>query len=304
MIITQGDLKPDFVAVIADADGPLDLTLATDVEVVGRIDGTIVVDHNKTDGVTVYPDGRVVMTWGPTDTTTVGQMLVEVIVHWPDGPQTIDIDEAVEVRAPRRLELVSVDELVDHMSGITLTETQREAAARILRGSIRGLERRLNRKFRPTATTETVVGDVTGWAPLQNSPVISIDTIDGQPLAAVPTYATDVWAVSSLTGLYQGSYSLYDHTPNGVFVGQFTRRTVGYTGGFGLDLDELADVRLAIMEKCAGVMTNRHDDTMSVKELQTRDDSTNARIGRKLESVEWSEEDLIPFLTLKRRVVV
>lgn len=285
MLIYQGNLKPELVVTLTDydeineVDVPLALETATNVEVIGRIAGEIVVDHDLSDGVTVTNAGLVTMEWAVGDTADLGVMTIEVLITWPDGPQSVMLDETVEVRAlPVTNALVSIDDLIEHMSGITLTDAQREAGRRIVAGCIRGLERKLYRKFRVGQTTETVTGDEIGWAPLHNTPVTGLVSIDG--VTPVPSW--------------------YAVTPNGVWVGRGMTAVVVYTGGYANDLDELADVRLAILEKCAGVMTTRHDDTLSVKELETRDDVETARKA----AATWSEDDIEPFMRLKRRVVV
>jgi hypothetical protein len=283
--IYAGNTKPELVVTLTqrdeddDVDVPLALSTATNVEVIGRINGEIVVDHDLSDGVTVNDDGQITMEWEPGDTDELGVLTLEVLITWPDGPQTVMLDETVEIRAVPQTALVSLDELIDHMSGVTLTERQRQAGQRVIDGCVRGLERRLHRRFRAGTYTETVVGDEIGWAPLAASPVLSVTSVDGM---AMPS-------------LYP-----WQATPNGIWVGVGIRATVVYEAGYATDFDEYADVKLAVLEKCAGVMTVRHDDTLSVKELDTGDDVEAAtRV-----AATWSDDDIWPFMGLKRRVVV
>ena len=285
MLIYQGNIKPELVVTLTQrdeddlADVPLPLDTATNVEVIGRIDGEIVVDHDLADGVTVNASGEITMEWAPTDTDQLGVMVLEVLITWPDGPQSVVLDETVEIKPVPTSALASLDDVLEHMSGINLTEAQRKAGQRILAGCIRGLERRLARRFRGGTHTETVVGDEIGWAPLSASPVISVTSVDG---VVMPT-------------LYP-----WQATPNGIWVGVGIRATVVYEAGYSADFDEYADVKLAVLEKVSGVMTVRHDDTLSVKELDTGDDVEAATRA----AATWSDEDIWPFMRLKRRVVV
>jgi hypothetical protein len=282
VLLYQGNLQPEFTTVLTDEDGlPLDLSTATGVEVIGRIDGEIVVDHDLVDaGVVVDNAGNLTLIWSGSDTAALGLMTLEVLITWPDGPQTIVLDEYVEVAAPGPAALVTIEDLINHMSGISLTPAQRTAGEVIVAGCIRGLERKLYRRFVVGQTTAVVSGDELGWAPLENTPVRTLVSVDG---------STDPDVLAA-----------YMLSPNGIWVGIGPSVTVVYTGGYATDVEEYADVRLAILEKCAGVMTTRHDDTLSVKELDTRDDVETARKA----AATWSDEDIEPFSRLRRRVVV
>lgn len=77
---------------------PVDLTTATSVKVIGvRDDGTSVFSRAATSATAL---GVVTMNWQSGDTTTVGNIRVEVEVTWPGSkPQTFRPSELVEVVA-------------------------------------------------------------------------------------------------------------------------------------------------------------------------------------------------------------
>ena len=64
MEMNAGDLLPDLIADLADADGPVNLTSATKIEVVGYRDGVEVLRRT----VTGDAQGKVVMPWQAGDT--------------------------------------------------------------------------------------------------------------------------------------------------------------------------------------------------------------------------------------------
>jgi hypothetical protein len=283
--MTQGDLKPDLVVALSDEDEhgnqlTVDLTRATTVTVVAYRDGTEVF---RRPAASVTAQGIVVLAWEAGDTATAGVIDVEVEVGWPDGPQTFTISGAVDIEAPtaRRQMLVRVEELSNHMSGVTFTAAQTADAERTLAGLQRSLERKLKRRFTEAEVTEWTYADEGGWAMLTRTPVVSIESIGGY------------WS----TGAAPFTYGRR-HTKNGVAgLSPLSWALVTYRGG-GLG-DDLEDIRFAILEKAAAVMTNRHDDTRSVKDLDTREPTTRPP------STTWTDAELHEYgIENLRRIVV
>ena len=89
----RGDLKPDYRVRLTFTDpdsgvtGPVNLTTALSIRVIGRISGAVVI--NRTEGVVGTPAGVVTMPWLAGETDTVGILESEVEVMWPGNkPQT------------------------------------------------------------------------------------------------------------------------------------------------------------------------------------------------------------------------
>lgn len=85
MNIKRGDLKPDLLITCTDADGVVDLSAATTVEVVCRRDGEATPLFTRP--ATGAANGLATYVWQAGDTDTVGRLLFEVIVTWPGGTQ-------------------------------------------------------------------------------------------------------------------------------------------------------------------------------------------------------------------------
>lgn len=261
MIIRQGATKPDLTLTLSDEarpDGVVPLDEAIGVNVIGYRDGAEVF---RTPAVGVTGLGDLTHLWSPAHTNTPGVITLEVAVQWADGPQVFPIDETIEVLPVGALTpLVTLTELVNHMSGITLDPYQRADGEKVLRGVQRGLERALNRRFTPGTVTETVYPDpVTGFAMFSRTPVREILSIAGQ----TPIPGDSMTRISP-SGAFLVGYLGYG------YVGAPFGVVVTYTGGGGGDPDDLADVELAIAEKAAIIMRNRHDDARSPADLESR----------------------------------
>lgn len=82
----RGDLKPDLLIDLFDADGPIPISTATTVNVVARQNGALLFKR----AVSGSTDGLVTMEWQATDTDVAGTITVEVEIVWPGNkPQTI-----------------------------------------------------------------------------------------------------------------------------------------------------------------------------------------------------------------------
>lgn len=93
--IKRGDTLPA-VSVACLIDGaPVDLSAATAVKIVGRLDDELVIER-------VVPgpsDGVVVINWLESETAQIGRLRIEIEVTWPDAKiQTWPGSGAVNVR--------------------------------------------------------------------------------------------------------------------------------------------------------------------------------------------------------------
>ncbi len=187
--------------------------------------------------------------------------------------------------------IVPVDDLIDYMSGINLnpSQGQRRAAEFILAGVQADLERYLNRPLTPTVRTESVPVNSDGSVRTSLSPIISIPAgTTSYYLRGDRLFATSLYRDASLL---VGDWFHEDREP---------LITVTYTGGYDGALDEFADVRLAILRVASREMTNRHDDTLTVKGLNT--DPAGEPTGPQNGVQGWTMDELRQFDRLRKRV--
>ena len=93
--IKRGDRRPGVTITCANGSTPVDLTVASEVRLLGKLGSTLVINRVVTGGA----DGKVVVeTWQTADTSTAGRLLLEVQVTWSDGTiQTFPGDKYLEV---------------------------------------------------------------------------------------------------------------------------------------------------------------------------------------------------------------
>lgn len=96
------DLKPDLVITLSGSD-PVDLTLATDVKIIGTRLGKPLFTRDPDVAPVVDGDTSVVtMYWQTGDTARVGTIDIEVEVTWPgDKKQTYRAARGVKVNPDR-----------------------------------------------------------------------------------------------------------------------------------------------------------------------------------------------------------
>lgn len=168
--------------------------------------------------------------------------------------------------------LVTVDDLRDYMSGVGLTTSQEDAAQDIIDGIIGQIEAVLGR---PVAVEERTEYAASGW--LLATPVAAIYEIDG-----------------------------YAHTgPVGRLVGGSLGyvATVRYMGGLGADPSARRLLRVTILRAAAAEMTNRHDDTVSVKDLDVREPAGTSGTPFSESAYGVTPEALAPLMRWKRHNV-
>lgn len=187
--------------------------------------------------------------------------------------------------------LIDEEYIANHMSDVTFSTAQQQALKVVIAGTIRNLERKLNRYF----GVQTVTQDA--WTTPEGRVIV-----DRSPLLTV----VDLHRYDDLTD--PPEQLSWQPVPfgRGVAVGWglcSTLLTITYTGGTRLVTfsdSDLADVRLAVIEKCAQWMTVRHDDTVSVKDFDTRDKGSGVQ---SLPGLNWSDDEVKNFDRLRHRVV-
>lgn len=176
------------------------------------------------------------------------------------------------------MSIVTTSELKDFMSSIGLDADQASAAQDVLDGLQRELERYCQRPLERMERTEVVFPDDAGRLWLKATPIVS---------------------VSEPTDLQPGpGNSIYGFYPYGsMFGGLYEPVTVTYVGGIeGKDED---DVRLAILTIASRIVTNMHDDSRTVTDLngeEAKSSDTRAQ--------GWTKDELKKFDRLRRRTVV
>lgn len=80
----QHDTSPSLQATITDTDAgtPVNLTTASAVKVIGKLNGQVVFSRVAT---SVTNNGVVTMNWQAADTALAGLLMVEFEITWPDG---------------------------------------------------------------------------------------------------------------------------------------------------------------------------------------------------------------------------
>lgn len=172
---------------------------------------------------------------------------------------------------------VSVGELKDYMSGIGLDVDQAAAAQDVLDGLQRELERHCQRRFERKERTETLIPDDFGRIWPKATPVVSVTAPFGLSVIA---------GGNGVAGPAFGFMATYPVV-------------LTYVGGLDPDGDDLHDVRIAILRAAAREVTDRHDDTLSIKDLDGRDAPT-----RDKRDLGFTEKELAKFDRLRRRTVV
>lgn len=191
--------------------------------------------------------------------------------------------------------IVTTQMLRDYMSGIDLASFQEQAAEYILQGIQADLERYLSRSLEPQTVTENVPVNEDGSVKTNHHPIRSIP--EG---SAYYLYGGRLWVL--------GLYSNQAVTLFGLGMHYMEEEWITVTYTYGLDAtiagdvnNDYADVRLAIMRVASREMTNRHDDTLSVKGLNT--ENVGEPTGPQNGVQGWTMDELRMHDRLRRRVI-
>lgn len=179
------------------------------------------------------------------------------------------------------MSIVTTTELKDYMSGIGLDADQASGAQDVLDGLQRELERYCQRPLERKERTETIVPDDEGRLWPKATPIVSVSSPEG------------LWpnGANGLGGSYPASFGL------SMFGGGPYPVTITYVGG--VEGEDEADIRLAILVIGARMVTNMHDDTRTATDLEGKQaQSADTRVQG------WTDDELKKFDRLRRRTVV
>ncbi len=192
--------------------------------------------------------------------------------------------------------LVTVTDLREYMSGISLSANQMRTAQTVLDGTQQALELWLNRPVQPVQVREKRRATATGEIALSATPVYSVISVrrlaqeeaatlpekDTTPLS--PEEADRVWDAMSEDNMI---------VPGGINVGRPGWYIVEYVGGYNGYIDDA--LKLAILEVASRTMTYEHDDALTIKADMAREPSAQPIVKG------WKEEELQLFDRLRRR---
>lgn len=164
--------------------------------------------------------------------------------------------------------LVTVEELVEYMSQINLTDNQKIAAQQVLDGVQQQLESYLNRPLSPVRVREAGMSDWSGVVRASVTPihsVISVEAMHGTAVEQEPTItpvppedAERIYDAISTTKIESTV------VPGGIYVGGTGAwYVIEYVGGYKGYVDD--GIKLDIMRVAAREMTENHDDVLSIK---------------------------------------
>ena len=151
--------------------------------------------------------------------------------------------------------IVSVDELVDYMSNVSLNADQREAAELVLEGVQAEVETYVNRSLEPGEYEELLTPDEAGYVYFTQTPVSEIISVNERPPTPLPVPYTpvSVW---------------HDFTDGQLVVGAYAPVVVKYK--FGLPPHAYRFLKLEVLRIASREMEVRHDDTLGVTDLTAR----------------------------------
>jgi hypothetical protein len=191
--------------------------------------------------------------------------------------------------------------LKDYMSGINLKSFQEQAAEYVLQGVQAELEKYLNRWLEPREVTESVRVHSEGYLMTTKSPIVSLPDNSNYDL-----YGGRIWYFSAGSVFAGPPVSpIFTASTWGGFDNQFF--DVTYTAGYDArpendEVGEFADVRLGILRVASREMTNRHDDTLSVKSLSMANEGEPTGPQNGVQG--WTMDELRLHDRLRKRVIV
>jgi len=186
--------------------------------------------------------------------------------------------------------IVSTEELGKYLSKVGLNADQADAAQDTLDGLQRELERYCQRPLEQRERTELIYPDEAGRLWPKATPIVSVSSPEG----LLPNGA------NGLSGGYPVAFGFAD------YVGPVT---VTYVGGIAdpaevvdpeseWGVSDTSDIKIAILRAAAREFTVRHDDTVTVVDLETRETQPVDR-----QEPGFTEDELKKFDRLRRRTV-
>lgn len=177
--------------------------------------------------------------------------------------------------------IVTVEELVDYMSNVSLSADQRQAAEVVLEGVQAEVETYLNRSCEPGEYIETLAPDADGYLWPSQTPVTEIVSVNQLPPSPLPVgyVPVAVW---------------HDFAEGQIYVGPGTSLELRYKAG--LPSHAYRFLKLEVLRITAREMENRHDDTLGVTDLTARAPTPRP--------VALQDDDRVRLNRWRRRVVV
>lgn len=206
--------------------------------------------------------------------------------------------------------LVSVQDLIDYMSDIHMTDAQKRSAEDIIDGVQSDLEMHINRAIETRAVREVVKTDGLGFAYLSQTPVWEIRGLSQIGFSSVPPPLGTVPSTGILPFPEGRSYDMVPRNfgrdaivPGGVMLGASQSYfIVDYLAGGGSYLAPyIPAIKKAILHVAARDFQHMHSDRMSI--------TGNGRLGDDVDpspsiTKGWTDEELEKFDRIRRRVVL
>lgn len=218
--------------------------------------------------------------------------------------------------------LASVDDLRNHMGGVTFSTAERLSAKDVISGVQQELERYINRPVEPVLKQERIQADTDGTLQFSYTPVQRLLSVTDQYGYVVPVHmnngsnsGTPVVAALTDADMYDAGTNRREDSIGDSFYGDtvigygvFGANMFVYPGlypGFWYAVRYVAgligyandDIKLAILRVAEREMRSKHDDTKNVQGGAMSDkDSAPPVIG-------WQDAELAKFDRLRRRVI-
>lgn len=188
------------------------------------------------------------------------------------------------------MSVVTTTEFTNYLSGMDVTDVQKQSAELVLAGVQSELERYLNRPLQQRRVMEEVTTDYDGMAYLAVTPIQEIYGI----------YAPDPATHERGEQIQQGALGRWGFKKGANWLrlgGCYGTYFIDYLGGMNADLDPGS--KLAIMRVAAREFMHNHSDGMSLSNTEARPPADPTPVAKG-----WTDEELTKFDRLRRRVIL
>jgi hypothetical protein len=195
--------------------------------------------------------------------------------------------------------LVTVTDLREYMSGVSLNAGQMRTAQAVLDGTQETLELYLNRPVQPVQIRERRLSNSQGDLILSVTPVYKVISVRslGQDTLYEPSSDTTALSEEEVDRVVDNMAVTNSVVPGGIYVGTTSAwYIVEYIGGYNGYVDNA--LKLAILEVASRTMTVNHDDTLTIKADMASEPSGGGISQQK----GWTDDELKRFDRLRRRV--
>lgn len=197
------------------------------------------------------------------------------------------------------MSLVTVTDLREYMSGISLSASQLRTAELVISGTQQALEIYLNRPLELVQVREKRRTTPTGDLILSVTPVytvISLRRLGHAEVLTLPDKDTTPLSDEDVDRIWDAMSEDNPTVPGGIYTGIGPGwYVIEYIGGYNGYVDDA--LKLAILEVASRTMTNNHDDTLTIKDDIAREPTSPPR------PKGWQPEELKMFDRLRRRTV-